>query len=506
MTSVTEKVGKYRWTIAALLLFATTVNYMDRNVIGFLKDYFCSPEGFGWSSTDFSALTSVFTAFYAGFTLVAGWIIDKIGTKVGLAISLIVWSIAGIASSLMGKSLVAHSIARSIFGAGEAGNFPASIKTVAEWFPKKERALATGIFNSGSNIGAMICAIFVPWCLLTWASGSEFLGSLHGWQMAFIITGVIGFLWLIFWSIFYSTPKKMLEKGKLGQPEYDYIHSDKDEPAVDGDAANHGQKVSWGKMLMYRQTWSFVVGKFLTDGIWWFLLFWLPTYVKQQFCVGLSPEETAQRVMISNFVVFGIAIIGSVYGGSIPMSFMNKGWAAYKARMTSMLLIAIAPLSLLLTQTMAGFGIVYGIGIICIAGAAHQAWSANLFTTVSDMFPKKAVGTVTGIGAAFGGLGGVAVQQIAGRLEDHYRSIGVGLAKAQGLIQETAQIPLDKIKIDNLKEVIVSPQAMDHAKELISSNVSTAYGIMFGVCAFAYLLAFLCMKLLVPKHKPITDL
>ncbi len=506
MTSVTEKVGKYRWTIASLLLFATTVNYMDRNVIGFLKDYFCSPEGFGWSSTEFSTLTSVFTAFYAGFTLVAGWVIDKIGTKVGLAISLIVWSIAGIASSLMGKSLIAHSIARSIFGAGEAGNFPASIKTVAEWFPKKERALATGVFNSGSNIGAMICAIFVPWCLLTWASGSEFLGSLHGWQMAFIITGVIGFLWLIFWSIFYSTPKKMLEKGKLGQAEYDYIHSDKDEPKVDDDAANHGQKISWGKMLGYRQTWSFVVGKFLTDGIWWFLLFWLPTYVKQQFCVGLSPEETAQRVMVSNFVVFGIAIIGSVYGGSIPMSFMNKGWAAYKARMTSMLLIAIAPLSLLFTQTMAGFGIVYGIGIICIAGAAHQAWSANLFTTVSDMFPKKAVGTVTGIGAAFGGLGGVAVQQIAGRLEDHYRAIGVGLAKAQGLIQETAQIPLDKIKIDNLKEVIVSPQAMDHAKELISSNVSTAYGIMFGVCAFAYLLAFLCMKLLVPKHKPITDL
>jgi MFS transporter, ACS family, hexuronate transporter len=505
MNTVTEKVGKYRWTIAALLLFATTVNYMDRNVIGFLKDYFCSPEGFGWSSTDFSTLTSVFTLFYAGFTLVAGWLIDKIGTKIGLAVSLIVWSVAGIASSFMGKSLVAHSIARSIFGAGEAGNFPASIKTVAEWFPKRERALATGIFNSGSNIGAMICAIFVPWCLLTWASGSEFLGSFHGWQMAFIITGVLGFLWLIFWSIFYSSPKKMLEKGKIGQAEYNYIHSDVDEAKVDADP-DKKTKVSWGKMLTYRQTWSFVVGKFLTDGIWWFLLFWLPTYVKQQFCVGLSPEETAQRVMISNFVVFGIAIIGSVYGGSIPMSFMNKGWAAYKARMTSMLLIAIAPLSLLFTQTMAGFGIVYGIGIICIAGAAHQAWSANLFTTVSDMFPKKAVGTVTGIGAAFGGLGGVAVQQVAGRLEDYYRTIGVGLAKAQGLIQETAQIPLDKIKIDNLKEVITSPQALDHAKELISSNVSTAYGIMFGVCAFAYLLAFLCMKLLVPKHKPITDL
>ena len=299
----------------------------------------------------------------------------------------------------------------------------------------------------------------------------------------------------------------MLEKGKMGQAEYDYIHSDVDEQkAEDDDAADHGKKVSWGKMLTYRQTWSFAVGKFMTDGIWWFLLFWLPTYVKQQFCVGLSKEATATSVMISNFIVFGIAIIGSVYGGSIPMSFMNKGWQTYKARMTSLLIIAVAPLLLLSTQTMAGFGIAYAIAVIAVAGAAHQAWSANLFTTVSDMFPKKAVGTVTGIGAFFGGVGGVLVQIVAGHLEDHYRSIGVGLAKAQGLIQETAQIPLDKIKMENLKDVVTNPHALDHARDIISSNVSTAYGIMFGVCAFSYLVAFVCMKLLVPKHKPITDL
>ena len=168
MANVTEKMTKYRWTIAALLLFSTTINYMDRNVIGFLKDYFCSEEGFGWTPQDFSYLTSAFTAAYAGFTLVAGWIIDKVGTKLGLAASLIIWSLSGIASAFMGKSLFAHGVARSLFGAGEAGNFPSSIKAVAEWFPKKERALATGIFNSGSNIGAMFCAIFVPWCLLTW--------------------------------------------------------------------------------------------------------------------------------------------------------------------------------------------------------------------------------------------------------------------------------------------------------------------------------------------------
>lgn len=453
MGTLQPKIGQYRWTIAALLLFSTTINYMDRNVIGFLKDYFCSAEGFGWTSQQFSYLTSVFTLFYAGFTLVAGWIIDKIGTKIGLAASLILWSITGILSAFMGKGVVGHSIARSLFGAGEAGNFPASIKTVAEWFPKKERALATGIFNSGSNIGAMICAIFVPWALLKWCNGNEFLGLFHGWQMAFIITGLAGFVWLIFWALFYSSPKKMLDKGVLGQAEFDYIHSS-DEPQTE----NSKENVAWGRMLAYKQTWAFVVGKFMTDGIWWFLLFWLPTYVKQQFCVGLSPEATASNVMLSNFIVFGIAIIGSVYGGSIPMTFMNKGWQAYKARMTAMLLIAIAPLFLLLTQTLAAsWGIVAAIAMVCIGGAAHQAWSANLFTTVSDMFPKKAVGTVTGIGAAAGGLGGVLVQLLAGYLDGTFET-------------------------------------------------SVAYSIMFAVCAFAYLIAWALMKLLVPRHSPITDL
>ena len=504
-TNIAEKVGKYRWTIAALLLFSTTVNYMDRNVIGFLKDYFCSAEGFGWSATDFSTLTSVFTFFYAIFTLAAGWLIDKVGTKIGLAASLIFWSFTGMLSAFMGKSVFAHSFMRSLFGMGESGNFPASIKTVAEWFPKKERALATGIFNSGSNIGAMICALFVPWALLKWGTGGEFLGIFHGWQMAFILTGLLGFLWLIFWGIFYATPKKMLEKGKISQSEYDYIHSG-DEPVQ---VNTPKEKVSWFKLLTYKQTWAFFFGKFLTDGIWWFLLFWLPTYVKQQFCFGLDKSTTASYVMISNFVVFGVAIIGSVYGGSIPMSFMNKGWATYKARMTALLLIACAPLLLLTTQWMAMYGIVAAIAVISIGGAAHQAWSANLFTTVSDMFPKKAVASVTGIGAFAGGIGGVLLQQLAGRLEDHFRIIGVGLAKAQGFIMETASLPLEKIKVDNLKDVVIDPnnhEMLLNAKNLIANNVSTAYGIMFGICAFSYLIAWAIMKSLVPKHTPITDL
>lgn len=506
--NVTEKMTKYRWTIAGLLLFSTTVNYMDRNVIGYLKDYFCSADGFGWSASDFSYLTAIFTAFYAGFTLFAGFVIDKIGTKIGLAASLVLWSLAGITSAFMGKGLVAHNFARAIFGAGESGNFPASIKTVAEWFPKKERALATGIFNSGSNIGAMICALIIPVILAAWnpSEGNElFLGVFHGWQMAFLITGLVGFLWLIFWSKMYASPKQMLEKGKINQAEYDYIHSEEEAPASVTTEAP-AVKLPWYKMLTYKQTWSFVLGKFMTDGIWWFLLFWLPTYIKQQFCVGMDPHETKYTVMISTFIVYGIAIIGSVYGGSIPMTFMNKGWQTYKARMTALLLIAFAPLLLLGTQYAAGFGIVAAIAIISIGGAAHQAWSANLFTTVSDMFPKKAVGSVTGIGAAAGGLGGVLVQLLAGGLEDHYRIKAVMEAKAQGLVHATNAIPLEKVKLDNLKDVINDPSMLQKATDLISSNVSVAYGIMFTVCALAYLTAWLMMKALVPRHSPITDL
>lgn len=510
--TVTEKMTKYRWSIAGLLLFSTTINYMDRNVIGYLKDFFCLAEaqgGFGWSATDFSYLTAVFTAFYAGFTLVAGWIIDKIGTKIGLAASLILWSVAGIASAFMGKGLIPHIVARSLFGAGEAGNFPGSIKAVAEWFPKKERALATGIFNSGSNVGAMICSLTIPVILAAWnpSEGNDlFLGLFHGWQMAFIITGLVGFLWLIFWSKMYHTPKAMLDAGKINQAEYDYIHSDEEvaQPVTDG--VPH-QKVPWGKMLTYKQTWSFVAGKFMTDGIWWFLLFWLPTYIKQQFCVGLSPEETKYTVMISTFIVYGIAIIGSVYGGAIPMSFMNKGWQTYKARMTALLIIAFAPLLLLGTQYAAGFGIVAAVAIISIGGAAHQAWSANLFTTVSDMFPKKAVGTVTGIGAAAGGLGGVLVQLLAGGLEDAFRIKGVMAAQAEGLIQATKEIPnLKDVNLESLANVVVDPSMLDKATDILSSNISVAYGIMFGVCAVAYLVAWAMMKALVPKHSPINDL
>ena len=473
-----EKIGKYRWTICALLFFATTINYMDRQVIGYLKPLFSLPiekGGLGWSNTDFSLVTSLFTGFYAVVTFFAGFVIDKIGTKLGLALSLVVWSVFGILNAFAGSLAVVHAAIRSLFGIGEAGNFPASIKTVAEWFPKKERSLATGIFNSGSNVGAMIASLLVP----AIAYSVWFKGAIAGWQMAFIITGLIGLLWLIFWFVLYDSPSK---QKRLGKAEYDYIHSD-DIPTATGSVEEDQlvAKVPWQKLLKYRQTWAFFVGKFMTDGIWWFLLFWLPDFMKQQF------NMEGHAIMIPLFIVYGVAIIGSVTGGGFPMFFMNKGMEAYKARTTAMLLIAILPVSLIFTPyfgNVARFGgnaYIFALIVICIGAAAHQAWSANLFTTVSDMFPKKTVGSVTGIGGLAGGIGGVLVQQLAGRLTQHYKEIGEIAAKAQQLVG-------------------------DAALSVVQSHVQTAYGIMFGVCALAYLIAWGIMKVLVPRFMPITDL
>jgi len=474
--STVEKIGSYRWTIVGLLFFATTINYMDRQVIGYLKPLFSKPlaeGGLAWSNTDYALVTSLFTGFYAVMTFFAGFVIDKIGTKLGLALSLIIWSVFGILNAFAGSMAMVHAAVRSLFGIGEAGNFPASNKTIAEWFPKKERALAIGIFNSGSNVGAMIASLAVP----AIAYAVWFNGAIKGWQMAYIITGAIGLFWLIFWYMLYETPAK---QKRLSKAEYDYIHSD-EVAAVVTDNDEIATKSPWYKLFNYKQTWAFVFGKFLTDGIWWFLLFWLPDFMKQQF------NMEGHAIMIPLFVVYGVAIVGSVSGGGFPMFFMNRGMEAYKARMLAMLIIAALPLALILTPyfgNVAHFGAnayIYALIVICIGAAAHQAWSANLFTTVSDMFPKKAVGSVTGIGGLAGGIGGVLVQQFAGRLTDHFKVIGEAAAAAQNLVG-------------------------DPAEALVQSHVQTAYGIMFGLCASAYLIAWVVMKVLVPKHKPITDL
>jgi ACS family hexuronate transporter-like MFS transporter len=392
-------------------------------------------------------LTSFFTGVYALMTVGAGWLIDKIGTKLGLALSLIAWSIFGILNAFVGSLVAAHVAIRSFFAVGEAGNFPASIKTVAEWFPKQERALATAIFNSGSNFGAMVAALFVPWCMLHF-------GLETGWKMAFILTGLAGFPWLIFWFWLYETPSR---QKRLSRAEYAYIHSGEEEskPAPHGDKA----RVPWARLFGYRQTWAFFCGKLMTDGIWWFYLFWLPDYLRKQF------HMTTREIILPTFIVYGVAIVGSIYGGSIPMTFMKRGMPVYQARMTAMFLIALFPLTVLTAQYFGNvdhFGKMastLAVAIICVGCAAHQAWSANLFTTVSDMFPKRSVASVTGIGTMAGGIGGVAVQLLAGTLNDAFK--------------ETPQ---------------------------------TAYTIMFLICALSYLTAWGMIKALVPQHKPITDL
>ena len=440
----------YRWVICGLLFFSTTFNYMDRQVISYLKEFFCTPAGqggFGWSNTQFACLTSFFTGVYACMTVLIGWLIDRIGTKLGLALSLIVWSLFGMLNAFAGRWLLMHIAIRSAFAVGEAGNFPASIKTVAEWFPKRERALATGIFNSGSNFGAMIAALFVPWCMIHF-------GDQQGWKMAFLLTGAAGVLWLIFWFWLYDTPAR---QKRLSKAESDYIHID-DEDAGDAAAGDAG-RISWAKLLGHRQTWAFVCGKFMTDGIWWFYLFWLPDYLKKQF--GMTKHE----VMLPTFVVYGVAIVGSIYGGGIPMTLIKRGMHVYKARMTAMLVIAVCPLTALTTQyfgNVTRFGqmaSVMAVAVICVAAAAHQAWSANLFTTVSDMFPKKTVASVTGIGTMAGGIGGVLVQLLAGKLTDAF-----------------------------------------------SQTPQTAYLIMFAICGVSYLTAWALIKALVPRHQPIRNL
>jgi len=363
----------------------------------------------------------------------------------GLALSLIIWSFFGILNAFAGSSVVVHAVVRSLFGIGEAGNFPASIKTIAEWFPKKERALATGIFNSGANIGAMIASILVPWCLIHW-------GDDPGWKYAYVITGVSGLLWLIFWFILYDTPAK---HKKLTKEEYDYIHSDVlvAHVAPSEDVAVR-EKMSWGKLLTFPQTWAFFIGKFMTDGIWWFLLFWLPDYLKKQF------HMATQDIMLPTFIVYGISIIGSTFGGSIPMFMINKGMPVRKARMLSMFIIALFPLALLSTQYFANtaqfgnYASTLAIAVICIGAAAHQAWSANLFTTVSDMFPKRAVGSVTGIGGLAGGIGGVLVQLLSGNLNKHF-----------------------------------------------AATPEKAYAIMFVVCALAYIIAWVFVRILSANAK-----
>ncbi len=393
------KIGEYRWIILALLFFATTVNYLDRQVISLLKDDYLEPL-FKWSESDYANIVVAFQLSYALGMLGVGWVIDKVGTKIGYALSLLIWSLAAIGHAFA-RSTFGFIFARGVLGISESGNFPAAIKTVAEWFPKKERALATGIFNSGTNVGAIIAPLTVPLIAFWW-----------GWQWAFILTGTVGLLWLFFWLAIYEIPSK---HHRLSKEEYTYIHSDIDETET---KEKQNEKVSWFKLLTFRQTWAFIMGKFLTDPPWWFYLFWLPSFLNKQY--GISKTDLALPIA----VVYTMTTFGSIFGGWLSSNLIKKGLEVFKARKIAMLIFALCVLPVIAAQALGQYNHWYAILIVGLAASAHQAWAANLLTTTSDMFPKKAVASVTGIGGMAGGIGGILISKIAGMLLDYYKEAG----------------------------------------------------------------------------------
>ncbi len=423
-----KTVGKYRWTICSLLFFATTINYLDRSVISLLKPYL--EVQFKWQESDYANIVIAFQVSYAVGMLFVGRFIDWIGTKMGYALSILAWSFAAMGHALA-NSTMGFGIARAALGVSEAGNFPAAIKTVSEWFPKKERAYATGIFNSGSNIGAVIAPLTVPW-----------IAEMFGWEWAFIITGAIGFIWLVLWLWIYEIP---LKNKRLTKEEFAYINSDIDEIE---EIEEMPPKSSWIKLLGFRQTWAFLMGKFLTDPVWWFYLFWLPAFLNAQY--NLTGTDIALPVAL----VYTMSTFGSIGGGWLPLYLVRKGWTVFRARKTSMLIYAFCVVPVVFAQWLGELNMWLAVFIIGFATSAHQAWSANIFTTVSDMFPKKTVASVTGIGGMAGAVGGILIAALAGILFDKYKLLG---------------------------------------------NIEAGYYIMFFICGFAYLAAWLIMHLLVPK-------
>lgn len=431
-----QVIGRYRWTICGLVFFATTINYLDRAVISLLKSTLSAEMH--WDDGDYANIEIAFKVAYALGLLFAGRVIDRIGTKSGYAWATGLWSAAAVAHAAA-ANVFGFAAARAALGLTEAGNFPAAIKAVAEWFPKKERALATGIFNSGANIGAIVAPLTVP-----------FIAVYMGWQSAFIITGVMGFVWLFFWRKFYHAPR---QHPKLSAAELAYIESDV-VAETDEHVANK-QPFTWVRLLGYKQTWAFAIGKLLTDPIWWFYLFWLPDFLESEYAL----KGTA--IVLPVALVYTISTFGSIGGGWLPLFLIKLNWPVFKARKSSMLLYAILVIPILSAQLLGSINMWLAVLIIAVAAAAHQAWSANIFTTVSDMFPKRAVGSVTGIGGMFGAFGGIFLSLFVQKnLFVHYRSI---------------------------------------------NQIETAYYVMFAVCGLAYILAWIILHLLVPKMQVIKD-
>jgi ACS family hexuronate transporter-like MFS transporter len=426
MQSSHYRPGNYRWLICALLFFATTINYIDRQILSLIKPIL--DEQLHWTNEQFGMVNSAFQGAYGISLLGFGWFIDRFGTKIGYALSIGAWSVAAAAHALVG-SVTGFMYARVALGLGEGGNFPSAIKAVALWFPKKERALATSIFNSGTNVGAIIAPAVVPWIALKW-----------GWQAAFVAAGIAGFLWLFLWIPLYNVPGKI---KSLTASERDFIHSDLDE--AKGDAAN---KPAWLSLLRYRQTWSFIIAKFMTDPVWWFFLIWLPDYFKKTR--GLDIKKSWVHLVL----IYSIITVLSIFGGWVTGYLTKRGWTVTRARKTGMFVFALCVLPI---YGVTKVDIWPAVLLIALAGAAHQAWSANLYTTVSDMFPKNAVASIIGLGGLAGATGGMLFPTYCGYILDKFTARG---------------------------------------------NVTAGYAILFGICAFSYLITFAVHHWLAPRFQP----
>lgn len=422
------KVGNYRWFICFLLFAATTINYIDRQIFGLLKPDL--EQIYGWTEVDYSRIIMAFTASYALGMLFYSRIIDKIGTKKGYTISVSIWSIAAMLHAFV-RTVLGFGIVRFILGLGESGNYPAAVKTVGEWFPKKERAFAVGIMDSGSNIGAAVGPILVPILLVSF-----------GWQFAFIITGSIGFLWLIVWRIFYKIPSK---QKYLSEAEFNYIHSDhktEEEESV--------TKVTWLQLLKLKQTWAFIAGKFFTDPIWFFFLFWLPSYFSSIFHIDFRQPS------IPLVLIYSGTMVGSLGGGYLSSWLIKKGWPVYKARKTALLVAALCVVPIMVTRYTDNMWVV--VALLCLSVAANQAWSANIFTIVPDMFPKKVVATVVGLGGMAGAVGSVLFPLFIGYILEFYKN---------------------------------------------SNKILAGYNIIFLICGSSFLLAWVIIHFLVPKMEKV---
>jgi ACS family hexuronate transporter-like MFS transporter len=473
-----NKMTNYRWAICSLLFFATTINYLDRQVLSLTWKDFIVPE-FHWNNNDYGTITAVFSLAYAFSMLLAGKFVDWMDTKKGFLWAIGIWSIGaclhafcGIATSGMvaGKWLVGFGgakealstisdvskitsvsviffvFARIVLALGEAGNFPAAIKATAEYFPKKARGFATSIFNAGATVGALAAPVTIP-----------FIAKAYGWEMSFLIIGALGFVWMGFWVFMY---KKPAVHPKVNEYELAYIHQD---DAADNVIQGRIQKkITYAQAFRYKQTWAFAFGKFMTDGVWWFFLFWTPAYLSSVY--GLDSTQSAGQI----FVLYAITLL-SIFGGWLPTYFVEKkGMNPYAGRMKAMLIFAFFPLLTLLAQPLGHYSVWIPVIIIGIAGAAHQSWSANIFSTVGDMFPKSAIATITGIGGMAGGIGSFLINKGSGKLFDFAKETNMKFMGFEG--------------------------------------IASGYFIIFSICAVAYLIGWVVMKKLVPKYAPITDL